>query len=243
MEAVIHTASLDEVILSAWCRENGVYPAKMELSRAQVSDSLSDVASASSGSTAERKSRKEIRKLQRDLARKEKVLAETDALLVISKSFRQSSTRAGTNDVPGRSQGIMDAVAEARRRGAHQSAVCEIIGVDPRTLRRWSTAEALRDGDRRPLADRPTPATRLSEAEYENRSQSGPARARYWRLRLGAKNSLQPRRKIPPLQSSYCHFTLVFYFFSLRLTGQAGLNRTAKPPPAMAPHLLVPILY
>ena len=166
MEAVIHTASLDEVILSAWCRENGVYPAKMELSRAQVSDSLSDVASASSGSTAERKSRKEIRKLQRDLARKEKVLAETDALLVISKSFRQSSTRAGTNDVPGRSQGIMDAVAEARRRGAHQSAVCEIIGVDPRTLRRWSTAEALRDGDRRPLADRPTPATRLSEAEY-----------------------------------------------------------------------------
>jgi len=62
---------------------------------------------------------------------------------------------------------ILETVTEASRSGARQSAICEVIGVDPRTLRRWSTAEALTYGDRRPLADRPTPASRLSEAERE----------------------------------------------------------------------------
>jgi len=87
LEAVIHTASLDEASRNAWCRENGVYPAELEQWRAQASDSLADVSSKAAGSKAERKSRQEIRKLQRDLARKDKALAETAALLVLSKKL------------------------------------------------------------------------------------------------------------------------------------------------------------
>ena len=87
LEAVIHTASLDEAGRSAWCRENGVYPEELEQWRAQASESLSDVSSGSAASKSERKSRQEIRKLQRDLARKEKALAETAALLVLSKKL------------------------------------------------------------------------------------------------------------------------------------------------------------
>jgi transposase len=87
LEAVIHTASLDEASRNAWCRENGVYPEELEQWRAQASDSLADVSSNAAGSKAERKSRQEIRKLQRDLARKDKALAETAALLVLSKKL------------------------------------------------------------------------------------------------------------------------------------------------------------
>jgi transposase-like protein len=87
LEAVIHTASLDEASRNAWCRENGVYPAELAQWRAQASESLSDVSTGSSASKAERQSRQEIRKLQRDLARKDKALAETAALLVLSKKL------------------------------------------------------------------------------------------------------------------------------------------------------------
>lgn len=87
LEAVIHTASLNEAGCSAWCREKGVYPADLAQWRAQASESLSDVSSGSTIGKAERKSRQEIRKLQRDLARKDKALAEAAALLVLSKKL------------------------------------------------------------------------------------------------------------------------------------------------------------
>ncbi|MBM68088.1 MAG: hypothetical protein CME43_01245 [Haliea sp.] len=87
LEAVIHTASLDEAGRSAWCRENGVYPAELEQWRTQAGESLSDLSSTTALSKTDRASRKEIRKLQRDLARKEKALAETAALLVLSKKL------------------------------------------------------------------------------------------------------------------------------------------------------------
>ena len=87
LEAVIHTASLGEEGRSAWCRENGVYPEELAQWRAQASESLSDPSSAEASGKADRASRKEIRKLQRDLARREKALAETAALLVLSKKL------------------------------------------------------------------------------------------------------------------------------------------------------------
>tara|TARA_A100001391_G_scaffold179410_2_gene144409 strand:+ start:59 stop:529 length:471 start_codon:yes stop_codon:yes gene_type:complete len=87
LEAVIHTASLDEAGRSAWCRENGVYPAELEQWRTQAGESLSDLSSTTALSKTDRASRKEIHKLQRDLARKEKALAETAALLVLSKKL------------------------------------------------------------------------------------------------------------------------------------------------------------
>ena len=95
LEAVIHTASLDEEARGAWCRENGVYPAELEQWRAQASESLSDLSSGSGSSKSERKSRQEIRKLQRDLARKDKALAETAALLVLSKKLEAIFHKSG----------------------------------------------------------------------------------------------------------------------------------------------------
>lgn len=60
---------------------------------------------------------------------------------------------------------IMSAAEEAREKGARLSAICEVIGVDRRTLQRWSGPEALTCGDARPTAQRPAPASRLSDGE------------------------------------------------------------------------------
>lgn len=88
LEAVIHTASLDEASRSAWCREHGVYPAELEQWRVQASESLADVSGgATAAAGASRKAQQEIRKLKRDLNRKEKALAEAAALLVLSKKL------------------------------------------------------------------------------------------------------------------------------------------------------------
>ena len=60
---------------------------------------------------------------------------------------------------------ILASVAEARANGARLSAISDVVGVDARTLQRWSTKEALATGDKRPSADRPPPASKLSDDE------------------------------------------------------------------------------
>ena len=64
-------------------------------------------------------------------------------------------------------QQILEAVAQARGSGARLAKISEVIGVDCKTLRRWSRPEALSLGDRRPSAVRPSPASRLTEAERQ----------------------------------------------------------------------------
>ena len=116
---------------------------------------------------ADRASRKEIRKLQRNLARKERALAETAALLVLSKNRGDlPRERARMTSLEDR-KAILDSMAEARDKGARLTAIGDIIGVDVRTLRRWSTATALAEGDRRPAAERPAPVAQLTDAERE----------------------------------------------------------------------------
>jgi len=61
-EAALTTATLDEAGKSAWSREHGVYPQELA-----------------------QQDRRRIKELERELRRKDKALAETAALLVLSK--------------------------------------------------------------------------------------------------------------------------------------------------------------
>lgn len=85
---------LDEQARNAWCREHGVFPKDLERWRAQAMDSLNDVESEPLSGEQVRADRKRIKNLERDLKHKEKALAETAALLVLSKKlsaiFRES---------------------------------------------------------------------------------------------------------------------------------------------------------
>ena len=94
-DALMTTASMDEVARSAWCRSNGVYPQELEQWRQAAQHSLAEPGSAGLASREDREDRRRIRELERELRRKEKALAETAALLVLSKKVEAIFSKGG----------------------------------------------------------------------------------------------------------------------------------------------------
>jgi transposase len=88
LQAVITTAAMDEVQRSAWCRENGVYPTELEQCKHHAIAALSEAPEDRASPQETRDTRKRVKELERDLRRKEKALAETTALLVLSKQLQ-----------------------------------------------------------------------------------------------------------------------------------------------------------
>lgn len=88
LQAVIACESLDEEQLSAWCRENGIYPHHVKRWKAELLKSMST--SRGAGSPPQVKQlREENKSLKKELRRKEKALAEAAALLVLKKKAEQ----------------------------------------------------------------------------------------------------------------------------------------------------------
>ena len=85
LEAVITTAAMNGAGKSAWCREHGVYPLDLDKWRASCTSALADPEDARASPQATRADRRRIKELERDLLRKDRALAETAALLVLSK--------------------------------------------------------------------------------------------------------------------------------------------------------------
>ena len=85
LEAVITAAALDEAGKSAWCREHGVYPAELDKWRLNATTALAEPEEARASPQSTRADKKRIKELERELLRKDRALAETAALLVLSK--------------------------------------------------------------------------------------------------------------------------------------------------------------
>jgi transposase len=91
LDAVLVTAAMDEIAKSAWCRANAVHAHELEQWRKAALDALGEpkpakpVAAGSQSQSKEDKRR--IQELERDLRRKNAALAETTALLVLSKEM------------------------------------------------------------------------------------------------------------------------------------------------------------
>ena len=85
LEAVITTAALDDAGQSAWCRAHGTYPVELAAWRASATAALAAPDEARASPQATRQDRKRIKELERELLRKDRALAETAALLVLSK--------------------------------------------------------------------------------------------------------------------------------------------------------------
>jgi transposase len=76
---------MDEATRSAWCREQGLYPAELE---AWKRDAIAGLGEPRASSAVEaRQDRRRVKELERELHRKDKALAETAALLVLSKKL------------------------------------------------------------------------------------------------------------------------------------------------------------
>ena len=85
LDAVISAAAMDEAGKSAWCREHGVYPAELDKWRLSATTALAEPEEVRASPQATRQDKKRIKELERELLRKDRALAETAALLVLSK--------------------------------------------------------------------------------------------------------------------------------------------------------------
>jgi hypothetical protein len=84
-EAVLTTAVMDEATRSAWCREHGVYPQELERWRQAATQALAEPEEVRASPQQTKQDRRRIQELERELRRKDRALAETAALLVLSK--------------------------------------------------------------------------------------------------------------------------------------------------------------
>lgn len=86
-EALLTTAALNEQERSAWCRVHGVYPQQLVEWRQSATEALGAPQTERSSPAQAKADRRRIKELERDLRRKDKALAETAALLVLSKKL------------------------------------------------------------------------------------------------------------------------------------------------------------
>ena len=84
LEAVIATAGLDETARSSWCREHSVFPTALD---AWKRDAIAGLGEPADDSATAKQEKRRVKELERELRRKDKALAETAALLVLSKKL------------------------------------------------------------------------------------------------------------------------------------------------------------
>lgn len=82
LNALLETATMDELSLAAWCRSRGLFPHHLQVWRTALTAPRTDT------SQALREAERERDRLERELLRKDKALAEAAALLVLQKKFQ-----------------------------------------------------------------------------------------------------------------------------------------------------------
>ena len=84
--AVLETAALNETDLAEYCPKRGLYPAQITAWRSSCEQANDwDRASTARLGQATKEEKKRVKDLERELARKEKALAEAAALLILRK--------------------------------------------------------------------------------------------------------------------------------------------------------------
>lgn len=86
---VLETASMTASELSEYCRSKGLYPEQVQAWREACMDGVGDAGQCPAAAQAHIKAAtKQINRLEKELRRKDKALAETAALLVLQKKFQ-----------------------------------------------------------------------------------------------------------------------------------------------------------
>lgn len=95
LDAVVTTAAMDETSRSAWCRAHGVYLQELAAWRVAATEALAEPEEARASPQQTRQDRRRIKELEREVRRKDKALAETAALLVLSKKVEAIFNKGG----------------------------------------------------------------------------------------------------------------------------------------------------
>ena len=95
LDAILTTAAMDEASKSTWCRTNGMYPQELASWTLSATQALADPEEARASPQQTKHDRRRIKELERELRRKDKALAETAALLVLSKKVEAIFNKGG----------------------------------------------------------------------------------------------------------------------------------------------------
>ncbi|MDB2384552.1 IS3 family transposase [Endozoicomonas sp.] len=172
LAVIIETAPLNETELAEYCRKKGLFAEQIQQWKEAFISSRSAQPDRRPNqrkkpSDEHRKDKQTINKLERELKRKDKALAETAALLVLTKKARGNlgGTQGRLIPLPDR-QNAVKLIKQAVRDGARQSQACQALGLSERTVQRWIQGDNVMP-DNRKDADRKEPANKLSEAERQ----------------------------------------------------------------------------
>ena len=94
-DAVLTTAAMDETGKSAWCRAHGTYAQQLADWQLCATQSLADPEEARASPLKTKQDRRRIKELERELLRKDRALAETAALLVLTKKVEAIFNKGG----------------------------------------------------------------------------------------------------------------------------------------------------
>jgi transposase InsO family protein len=116
---------------------------------------------------------------------------------------------------------VVALIEEAVGAGARQATVCAALGLHIRTCQRWKGADGEVTEDRRPLAERPTPANRLSEDERDQIVAT---------CNAAEFASLPPSQIVPRLADRGAYIASESSFYRvLRERGQSHRRGRARP--------------
>ncbi|WP_208991308.1 IS3 family transposase [Pseudovibrio sp. Tun.PSC04-5.I4] len=221
--AVLETAALNEADLGEYCRKRGLYPAQIAAWRVACEQANDwDRASTARLGQATKEEKKKVKDLERELARKEKALAEAAALLILRKKvFSDLGGRRGRMiSTPDRTTAVA-LINEAVTAGARRLMAFAELEISERTFRRW-TKDGQIQPDQRPIVPRLEPANKLSE--YERAAVLEVCNSEEFA-------SLPPSQIVPKLadQGRYLASESSFYRI-LRTDGQQHHRGRAKPP-------------
>ncbi|EAN8329406.1 IS3 family transposase [Salmonella enterica] len=167
--AVIETSSMTELELVEYCRSKGIFVEQINEWRALAIQAL-DVKNKHQINKELSSEQQKVKKLQAEIARKDKALAETTALLVLRGKVRcpLGQQRGRLTPLSERHK-IISLILEAVKSGARKKVACECIGVSIRTFQRWlPTQNQTIKSDRRGLTHRPPPHNKLSKHEVSD---------------------------------------------------------------------------
>ncbi len=124
-------------------------------------------------------------------------------------------------------QTLMDGIVQARAAGARLAPLCDLAGLDARTVQRWHAGDGRATADRRPDAEHAPPPHALSEAE----------RARIVAIANEPRFAdLPPSRIVPALADEGTYLASESSFHRvLRAHGQMNRRGRARPPRPLRP--------
>ncbi|MFC4876671.1 IS3 family transposase [Microbulbifer halophilus] len=158
LAVVIETAAMSEAELGAYCREKGLYPELVQRwKEACLQGAGMQTDQEKAAQKQQRESRKTIKNLKTEVRRKDRALAETTSLLVLSKKlealYGEDRQRGQLTPLSERTR-LLQYFDDAIAGGATRYKAAELMELSQRTLKRWRETDGSVSQDQRPEAER-----------------------------------------------------------------------------------------